>query len=197
VQPSTPGEAARVIAPPPANDARKPAAIVSIKRKSRFGDAPDLTPEELRDAARPPTRSGGNWCARDAARRWPWRGPWCSSRRRPNGLRGDVARQPAVVVSGSRDGGPEEEAPRLRPVAALGCALRQKTQPAPRRDADDIARIRGAWTCFDLSANHDSCCHVPGRQGVRVEGGRRTTFGRVVTTGFEDRRRRLQRDSIV
>jgi hypothetical protein len=48
VQPSTPGEAARVIAPPPANDARKPAAIVSIKRKSRFGDAPDLTPEEHR-----------------------------------------------------------------------------------------------------------------------------------------------------
>jgi hypothetical protein len=44
-QPSTPREAAGVPATPPANDDRKP-AIVTIKRKSRFGDAPDLTPEE-------------------------------------------------------------------------------------------------------------------------------------------------------
>ena len=49
-QSSTPREAARVIPPPhhsasPANDDRK-SAIVTIKRKSRFGDAPDLTPEE-------------------------------------------------------------------------------------------------------------------------------------------------------
>ena len=49
-QPSTPLEAARVISPPhhsasPANDERKP-SIVTVKRKSRFGDAPDLTPEE-------------------------------------------------------------------------------------------------------------------------------------------------------
>ena len=49
-QPSTPREATRVISPPhhsasPANDDRK-SAIVTIKRKSRFGDAPDLTPEE-------------------------------------------------------------------------------------------------------------------------------------------------------
>jgi hypothetical protein len=44
-QPSTPREAARVIAQPPVNDDRK-SAIVTIKRKSRFGDAPDLTPEE-------------------------------------------------------------------------------------------------------------------------------------------------------
>ena len=48
--PSTPREAKRVISPPhhsasPATDDRKP-AIVTIKRKSRFGDAPDLTPEE-------------------------------------------------------------------------------------------------------------------------------------------------------
>ena len=43
-QPSTPRAAARV-APPPANDDRK-SAIVTIKRKSRFGDPPDLTPEE-------------------------------------------------------------------------------------------------------------------------------------------------------
>jgi hypothetical protein len=43
-QPSTPRAAARV-APPPANDDRK-SAIVTVKRKSRFGDAPDLTPEE-------------------------------------------------------------------------------------------------------------------------------------------------------
>jgi hypothetical protein len=93
VQPSTPREAARV-APPRANDDRK-SAIVTVKRKSRFGDAPDLTPEELQ----------------------------------------------------------------------------RRGEAAPRRDADDIARIRGAWTCFDLSANHDNCCHVPGRQGVRVEGG--------------------------
>jgi hypothetical protein len=34
------------IAVPSTNDDRKP-AIVTIKRKSRFGDAPDLTPEEL------------------------------------------------------------------------------------------------------------------------------------------------------
>jgi hypothetical protein len=33
------------IAAPSANDDRKP-SIVTIKRKSRFGDAPDLTPEE-------------------------------------------------------------------------------------------------------------------------------------------------------
>jgi hypothetical protein len=45
VQPTTPGAAARV-EPPPANDDRQ-SAIVTIKRKSRFGDAPDLTPEEL------------------------------------------------------------------------------------------------------------------------------------------------------
>jgi hypothetical protein len=45
-QPSTPREAARVISPPHANDGRKP-SIVTVKRKSRFGDAPDLTPEEL------------------------------------------------------------------------------------------------------------------------------------------------------
>jgi hypothetical protein len=49
--PSTPREAKRVISPPhhsasPANDDQK-SAIVTIKRKSRFGDAPDLTPEEL------------------------------------------------------------------------------------------------------------------------------------------------------
>jgi hypothetical protein len=49
-QSSTPREAARVISPShhsasPANDDRKP-AIVTIKRKSRFGDAPELTPEE-------------------------------------------------------------------------------------------------------------------------------------------------------
>jgi hypothetical protein len=53
VQPSTPREAARV--EPPANDdappepAPRPAprsAIVTIKRKSRFGDAPEMTPEE-------------------------------------------------------------------------------------------------------------------------------------------------------
>jgi hypothetical protein len=43
LQPSTPRAAARVA--PPANDDRKP-AIVTIKRKSRFGDAPELTPEE-------------------------------------------------------------------------------------------------------------------------------------------------------
>jgi hypothetical protein len=43
-QPSTPRAAARV-APPPANDDRK-SAIVTVRRKSRFGDAPDLTPEE-------------------------------------------------------------------------------------------------------------------------------------------------------
>jgi hypothetical protein len=43
LQPSTPRAAARVA--PPANDDRKP-AIVTIKRKSRFGDAPDMTPEE-------------------------------------------------------------------------------------------------------------------------------------------------------
>jgi hypothetical protein len=46
-QPSTSREATRVITQPPANDDRKP-AIVTIKRKSRFGDAPDLTPEEHR-----------------------------------------------------------------------------------------------------------------------------------------------------
>jgi hypothetical protein len=44
LQPSTPRAAARVESPP-ANDDRKP-AIVTVKRKSRFGDAPDLTPEE-------------------------------------------------------------------------------------------------------------------------------------------------------
>jgi hypothetical protein len=49
-QPSTPREATRVISPPhhsasPANDDRK-SAIVTVKRKWRFGDAPDLTPEE-------------------------------------------------------------------------------------------------------------------------------------------------------
>ena len=56
-QPSTPRKAARV-APPPANDDRAdPAtssqpntksAIITIKRKSRFGDVPDMTPEEHR-----------------------------------------------------------------------------------------------------------------------------------------------------
>jgi hypothetical protein len=55
-QPSTPREAARVIAQPPANDDRK-SAIVTIKRKSRFGDAPDLTPEEHQ-------RRGGRHVAR-------------------------------------------------------------------------------------------------------------------------------------
>ena len=49
-QSSTPREATRVISPPhhsasSANDDRK-SAIVTIKRKSRFDDAPDLTPEE-------------------------------------------------------------------------------------------------------------------------------------------------------
>ena len=49
-QSSTPRGAARVISPPhhsaaPANDDRK-SAIVTIKRKSRLGDAPDMTPEE-------------------------------------------------------------------------------------------------------------------------------------------------------
>ena len=43
-QPSTPSAAARVA--PPANDDQK-SAIVTIKRKSRFGDVPDLAPEEL------------------------------------------------------------------------------------------------------------------------------------------------------
>jgi len=44
--------------PTPANDDRKPpspgvrkSAIVTIKRKSRFGDAPDLSPEELKRRA--------------------------------------------------------------------------------------------------------------------------------------------------
>jgi hypothetical protein len=58
-QPSTPRAAARV-APPPANDDRK-SAIVTVRRKSRFGDAPDLTPEEHQRRARPPTRYGSNW----------------------------------------------------------------------------------------------------------------------------------------
>jgi hypothetical protein len=44
-QPSTSRVTARVIAPPPASDDRK-SAIVTVKRKGRFGDAPDLTPEE-------------------------------------------------------------------------------------------------------------------------------------------------------
>jgi hypothetical protein len=48
---SPPTAGFRVISPPhhsasPANDDQK-SAIVTIKRKSRFGDAPDLTPEEL------------------------------------------------------------------------------------------------------------------------------------------------------
>jgi hypothetical protein len=65
VQPSTPRAAERVISPPhhsasPANDERKP-SIVTIKRKSRFGDAPDLTPEELRGAARLPMPCGADW----------------------------------------------------------------------------------------------------------------------------------------
>jgi hypothetical protein len=42
-QPSTPREAARVA--PPANDDRK-SAIVTVRRRGRFGDAPDMTPEE-------------------------------------------------------------------------------------------------------------------------------------------------------
>jgi hypothetical protein len=45
-QPSTPRAAARVIAPPPANDDRKTATVTARKARGRLGDAPDLTPEE-------------------------------------------------------------------------------------------------------------------------------------------------------
>ena len=45
-QPTTPRAATPTPATLPADNERKP-AIVTIKRKSRFGDAPDLTPEEL------------------------------------------------------------------------------------------------------------------------------------------------------
>jgi hypothetical protein len=46
-RPKEGNEAARSVARPAANDDRKP-AIVTIRRKSRFGDAPDMTPEEHR-----------------------------------------------------------------------------------------------------------------------------------------------------
>ena len=48
VQPSTLREAERVPAPPPANDDRKPAIVTAKRRPGRFGDAPDMTPEEHR-----------------------------------------------------------------------------------------------------------------------------------------------------
>ena len=51
VQPSTSRAAERVISPPhhsasPANYDRQPAIITARRRGKRFGDAPDLTPEE-------------------------------------------------------------------------------------------------------------------------------------------------------
>jgi hypothetical protein len=58
VQLSTPRDAKRDASP--ANDARKP-AIVTIKRKSRFGDAPDLTRRSFSGAAMPPTPCGAAW----------------------------------------------------------------------------------------------------------------------------------------
>jgi hypothetical protein len=61
-QPSTPREAARVIAPPPANDDRKPAtemkpAIVTTGRKRRIGDGPHL-PMELPLSRKPVGHDG-------------------------------------------------------------------------------------------------------------------------------------------
>ena len=47
--------------------ARK-SAIVTIKRKSRFGDAPDLTPEEHQRRQGPPMRCGANWVRRATAK---------------------------------------------------------------------------------------------------------------------------------
>jgi hypothetical protein len=44
-QPTTPRAAAPAPATPPANDDRK-SAIVTARRRGRFGDAPDMTPEE-------------------------------------------------------------------------------------------------------------------------------------------------------
>jgi hypothetical protein len=61
-QPSTPRETARVIAPPPANDDRKPAtemkpAIVTTGRKRRIGDGPHL-PMELPLSRKPVGHDG-------------------------------------------------------------------------------------------------------------------------------------------
>jgi hypothetical protein len=48
--PRSRGEAAQSLAQPPANDDRKP-AIVTIKRKSRFGDVPDMRGHRRRGEA--------------------------------------------------------------------------------------------------------------------------------------------------
>ena len=50
-QPSTLRKTERepaVTAPPPANDDRKPAIVTAKRRRSRFGDVPDMTLEEHR-----------------------------------------------------------------------------------------------------------------------------------------------------
>ena len=65
MQPSTPREAARVIAPPPANDDRKPAmatmpAIVTPRSKRRLEESPTL-PMELPLSRRPVERAGDDY----------------------------------------------------------------------------------------------------------------------------------------
>ena len=52
VQPSTPREAARVIAAPPANDDRRPAIATTSSKKRRIGDGPPL-PMELPRSRKP------------------------------------------------------------------------------------------------------------------------------------------------
>jgi hypothetical protein len=60
VQPSTPREAARVIAAPPANDDRRPAIATTSSKKRRIGDGPPL-PMELPRSRKPVERDGNDY----------------------------------------------------------------------------------------------------------------------------------------
>jgi hypothetical protein len=60
MQPSTPREAARIIAAPPANDDRRPAIATTASKKRRISDDPPL-PMELPLSRKPVERDGGDY----------------------------------------------------------------------------------------------------------------------------------------
>ena len=112
-------------APHPANDDRK-SAIVTIERKSRFGDAPDLTPEEhpatRRGRRRAVARTGGS------GDRQGW-----EERSRSAGS-SSPATKPAIVVTARkrRSDGPH-----------LPMELPLSRKPV-ERDGDDYKRMKAA-----------------------------------------------------
>jgi hypothetical protein len=60
MQPSTPREAARIIAAPPTNDDRRPAIATTASKKRRISDDPPL-PMELPLSRKPVERDGGDY----------------------------------------------------------------------------------------------------------------------------------------